>query len=56
MGAFFVTECESRFIIDLLNEMYSHTEYDFERDEIIQAIDILEKSHKYDLTKVMELM
>ncbi len=51
-----LTQLESQFIIDLLNDLYSQTEYSFERDEILQAIEILSESAKHDMTKVVDML
>lgn len=49
-----LTQLESQFIIELLKDLYSQTEYEWDRVEIAQAIEILSKSAKYDMTSVVE--
>jgi hypothetical protein len=49
-----LTDLESQFIIDLLNDLYSNSEYEFERSEILQAVEILSTSMKYDMTSIVE--
>ncbi len=49
-----LTDLESQFIIDLLNDLYSNSEYEYERSEILQAVEILTTSMKYDMTSIVE--